>query len=168
MRLISVLPSLVLIAAPAAAHASPISSHLAQISWLNGTWKCTSNGIVGGKKQKAMVSTEVVKTSGNWITYYDAGKPNNAGEITYDPQKGKYVNLGRGDDGGYGVNYMTFNGKQLAIQYPSVVNNVPDDTGASSVFTTMGSNRLTFTNKGTSASGKVKGKTFTYTTVCTK
>jgi len=101
--------------APAAdTTAASVSKHLSLISWLSGTFACTSHiTYSNGKTEIAKFTVLTSKPEDGWLRFTERGAPG-IDYYGYDPKKGTYIVLGIGGAGDYAADYFTV-GKDGAI-----------------------------------------------------
>jgi hypothetical protein len=84
-----------------------VEKHLAAISWLSGTFACTSK--VTYSNGKTEIDKWIAVTSepeNGWLRFSVRGTPG-VDYYGYDPKKQKYVVLGLGGPGDYAATYFT-------------------------------------------------------------
>lgn len=151
----------------AGAAADTVSSHMAALHWLTGTYRCTNYGVIGGKRQKTTTSTFDITRDGKWLDLSDPKDKSGMTRFTYNRYNGKYVYVSTNSDGSYEVGYFTVTPNALTVVFPSALSDAPDDMSPSMTVSRMPSG-YTFVSTGTAASGRNKGKAYNYRSVCTK
>jgi hypothetical protein len=141
---------------------------MAKLQWFAGTWKCTNNGTIAGKRQKTTTSTLHFTRSGPWLDITFSSDKYALTRLTYNTNRARYVSVGTDSSGGYGISYFNVTPGGVSVQWPSVAADTPDDTDAAQTLARRGPNQYLFVNSGVSASGKNKGKRFEYRSVCTR
>jgi hypothetical protein len=87
--------------------ATSVEKHLSAISWLSGTFACTSK--VTYSNGKTEIDKWMAVTSGpenGWLRFSVRGE-SGADYYGYDPKKEKYIMLGFGGPGDYAAAYFT-------------------------------------------------------------
>jgi len=91
-----------------------VSKHLSVISWLSGTFACTSKVTYSnGKTETVKFTVLTSKPEDGWLHFTERGAPG-IDYYGYDPKKGTYIVLGIGGAGDYAADYFTV-GKDRAI-----------------------------------------------------
>lgn len=106
------------------ATAASVDSHLAALSWLVGTFACTSHNTYSNGKtrtDKGIITNS--KPANGWIQSTAKGQPG-VGYFGYDPKKNKYVAISVGGPSNYGAGYFTVGtDKSMAFVFPDALDN---------------------------------------------
>jgi hypothetical protein len=152
---------------PAAdAMASSITSHMAAISWLTGTYACSQHIAYLDGKVRNVKSTLVFSSLQNgWIHLTIDGSPGGV-YYGYDPKKNRYVSVSVGGPGEYGAGYFHIApDRSMVFELPDAIDNDPPSYQGS-FKVTPGSAGFSGSSSGTSV--RYPGQHYTSTFTCTR
>lgn len=100
-----------------------VNTHMNAISWLTGTYQCTSHTVYSNGKSRTGKSTVTGKLQAGWVRLVVSGQPGSS-YYGYDPKKNKYVSIAVNGPGAYGAGYFDVaSDRSISLELPDAIDN---------------------------------------------